>query len=225
MLAAAHDRIAEDRRLCGDLRAPVVHLGDLCDRGPNSAGVIRFLLAGQRVGAPWVALRGNHDALFSAFLKDPEVDGQWWLSANMGGSATLASYGVDLSGPRPIPDIVAETRLRVPAQHRAFLDGMLPYLETEHLILVHAGIRPGVPLEAQEEQELYWIRDPFLLDSRDHGKLVVHGHTPVEAPMHCGNRIALDTGAGFGRPLTAAVFEGRDCFILTDDGRVPLLPP
>lgn len=76
----------------------------------------------------------------------------------------------------------------------------------------------------QTEDDLIWIRNEFLYDDSDHGKLVVHGHTPVDAPMHCGNRVNLDTGAGYFRPLTAAVFEGRDCWILTASGREPLTP-
>lgn len=92
-------------------------------------------------------------------------------------------------------------------------------------MFVHAGVRPGVPLDAQVEDDLVWIRSPFLEDTRNHGALIVHGHTALDAATHHGNRVNLDTGAGYGRPITAAIFEGRDAFILTDEGRVPLRPP
>ena len=95
----------------------------------------------------------------------------------------------------------------------------------DDLVLVHAGIRPGVPMAHQTRHDLCWIRDAFLDDRRDHGKLVVHGHTPVDAATHAGNRVNLDTGAAYGGPISAAVFEGRDCWILTPEGRVPLAPP
>lgn len=229
MLRAAHERIAADRKLCGDAEAPVVHLGDLGDRGPDTKGVLSDLIAGMAAGQPWLAIRGNHDQLFLDFLdfdgrNDPMHDtANWWLRPNLGGPHTLASYGIDTKG-RDAVDLQAEARERVPPAHRTFLEALPLYHETQDLICVHAGIRPGIPLHRQDKQDLIWIRDEFLNDPRDHGKLVVHGHTPVERPEHAGNHVNLDTGAGFFRPLTVAVFEGRDCWVLTDDGRVPLRP-
>ncbi len=230
MLRAAHERIAADRRACGDADAPVVHLGDLGDRGPDTRGVLSDIIEGQAAGLPFLATRGNHDQLFLDFLEfDPRDDAardtaEWWLRPNLGGPHTLASYGIATDG-RDVLDIQADARRAVPAEHRAFLDALPLYHETPDLICVHAGIRPGVPLHAQEKHDLIWIRDPFLTDTSDHGRLVVHGHTPVERPEHAGNRVGLDTGAGFFRSLTVAVFEHRRCWILTDDGRVPLDPP
>ena len=230
MLEAAQGRIARDREATGDTDAPVVHLGDLCDRGPDTRGVIDFLLDGIAAGAPWRVVRGNHDWVMSAVLAGPDdrdPDGtlaRAWIGPNLGGAATLASYGVGDPAWRPVEAIRAEAQAAVPGSHRRFLEELEPYVETRDLILVHAGIRPGLPMNQQDEDDLLWIRDIFLDDRRDHGKLIVHGHTPVEAPEHAGNRIDLDTGAGYGRPLTAAVFEGRDCWILTEGGRVPLRP-
>ena len=230
MLRAAHARIAADREICGDALAPVVHLGDYCDRGPDTAGVIQFLIEGVRAGNPWRTVLGNHDRLFRNFLRDPNtVDARLrsdytWLTPNMGGRETLQSYGVG-DGVLPSADeLHREALVGVPAEHIAFLDGLETFVELEELVFVHAGIRPGIPMRAQTEDDLIWIRNEFLHDDRDHGKLVVHGHTPVETPMHCGNRVNLDTGAGYFRPLTAAVFERRDCWILTDSGRVALTP-
>ena len=81
-----------------------------------------------------------------------------------------------------------------------------------------------MPLADQVEDDLIWIREPFLSDPRDHGYLIVHGHTALDAPQHYGNRVNLDSGAGFGRPLTTAVFEGRDCWLLTPKGRIAFGP-
>ena len=230
MLQAAHGLIDADREDCGDDTAPVVHLGDYCDRGPDTAGAIQFLIDGVAVGQPWRTVLGNHDRLFRDFLDDPHaVEARLrrdytWLTSNMGGRDTLRSYGVADSESLPAKGLFQGATQRVPEAHRAFLADLETYRETEDLIFVHAGIVPGVPIADQSEDDLIWIRHEFLNDTRDHGKLIVHGHTPVQAPMHCSNRVNLDSGAGYFRPLTAAVFEGRDCWVLTPAGRQPLLP-
>ncbi len=228
MLRAAHDRIAADRAAQDEPRAPLVHLGDLCDRGPDSAGVIDLLLTGIDAGLPWVVLRGNHDQIFSDFLEMEDKDdprskqADFWLSPNMGGIQTLASYGVSVSRGQPLFEVQAKARDAIPTRHRDFLRNLPHVHETEDLLCVHAGIRPGIALADQDPDDLIWIRYDFLDDPRDHGKLVVHGHTPADRPEHHGNRVNLDTGAGFGRPMTAAVFEGRNAWALTDRGRVPI---
>ncbi|MDJ0628529.1 MAG: metallophosphoesterase [Rhodobacter sp.] len=230
MLTAAHARIAADREVCRDPAAPVIHLGDYCDRGPDTAGVVQFLVDGIAAGRPWRAVMGNHDRLFRDFLMDGAITDDRlrsdlnWLSWNMGGRDTLRSYGIDDTGSLPSEQLHTDARTRIPEEHRQFLGKLETYIEFEDLILVHAGIRPGVPMQDQAEDDLVWIRDEFLFDTRDHGKLVVHGHTPVDTPTNYGNRVNLDTGAGYGRPLTAAVFEGRDCWVLAEGGREPLPP-
>ena len=228
-LKAAHARITADRARCGDQDALIVHLGDLTDRGPDSAGVLDYLIAGHAAGEPWITLRGNHDRMFLRFitLGDPHdhniKSGLGWLNDRLGGDATLASYGIDAHEADP-EDAFARAIKAVPQAHIDFLaDRPLTYL-TDELLFVHAGIRPGVPLERQREDDLIWIRDPFLYHTAAYPWLIVHGHTALDAPTHFGNRIDLDSGAGYGRPLTAAVFEARECWVLSDDGRVPLLP-
>ena len=110
----------------------------------------------------------------------------------------------------------------MPPAHRRWLADLPLFHRRDAAIFVHAGIRPGVPLAAQTEDDLLWIRAPFLEDPRDHGALVVHGHTALDAPSHYGNRLNLDSSAGYGGPLSAAVIEGRQAWLLTDRGRVPL---
>ena len=239
LLQAAHARIARDRAAQGDAAgdgpgedgpAPVVHLGDLVDRGPDSAGVIEYLRQGIAEGAPWVVLKGNHDRMFTGFMDDLHYadpglrSGLSWLHPRLGGAATLASYGVRSPADRPEAAVHADALAAVPQEHRDFLAARPCWLQRGEVVFVHAGIRPGVPLAAQVEDDLVWIRAPFLEDPRDHGFLVVHGHTAIDKPTHYGNRVNLDSSAGYGGPLTAVVLEGREVFLLTDQGRVPLLP-
>lgn len=214
------DRVLARVAQNGGADARIVFLGDYSDRGPDSRGVLQTLIDGIAAGRNWTALRGNHDQMFLDALEgrmEPERF-QWWMQGNLGGRETLASYGVYK------PTYEGDWREKVPGLHRQFLS-TLPYtFETDDLFLCHAGISPGTPLERQVPEDLMWIREPFLYDDRDHGKLVVHGHTPVDAPEHHGNRVALDCGTGWGRPLQLAVFEGRDAWILTEEGPVPLVP-
>lgn len=235
----------------GGPHAKVVFLGDYTDRGPDSRGVIDTLIDGQKSGRDWVCLKGNHDRMFSNFAQhgtehDPRVtSGISWLNPRLGGSTTLASYGVNgvmhfgmqdnpplevlehFEGPTGWIDKDALHSIAfkaVPETHLAFLDGLPLWHQTDDLLFVHAGLRPGVPLNLQDPEDLIWIREGFLNSDHDFGKLVVHGHTALDHPQHFGNRVDLDGGAGYGDPLIPAVFEGRNCWLLTDEGRVPLIP-
>ncbi|WP_108028337.1 metallophosphoesterase [Rhodovulum kholense] len=229
LLEAAHARIVEDRARTGDAEAPVVHVGDYVDRGPDSCGVIEFLLDGLRRGAPWICLMGNHDRWMQHFLlptceQEPTNPAMHWLEDGVGGRATLASYGVDAGTHRMMLDIHADARAQIPADHMSFLDDLRPFYRRGAAFFCHAGIRPGIPLDAQDVTDLFWIRSEFHRDTRDHGALIVHGHTQVEAVKNCGNRVNLDTGAGYGRALSAVVIEGQDVFLLSPEGRVRIDP-
>ncbi|SES05279.1 serine/threonine protein phosphatase 1 [Tranquillimonas rosea] len=231
LLRDAHERIAADRAACDDETAPVIHLGDLCDRGPDTRGVIELLLEGIGAGAPWIVLKGNHDRMFQGFLETPDFQDPrlrpelGWLDPRLGGTETLRSYGVEDADQRASREVWDEAQGAVPEAHLRFLQGLPLMHVTDEIIYVHAGIRPGVPLDRQVEDDLVWIRDGFLNDNRSHGRLVVHGHTVVERATHFGNRVDLDTGAGYGDPMTAAVIEGRDVYVLEEDGRRKLRPP
>ncbi|MFE3838057.1 metallophosphoesterase [Pseudogemmobacter sonorensis] len=228
LLKRAHDRIHADMAIHGP--APIIHLGDLEDRGPDSRGVIDHLIAGIRAGEDWVVLRGNHDRLFTRFLEDPEwLDPNMssrvnWLHPKVGGIQTLQSYGVRAAGDRPLGPVHAEALEAVPPEHLAFLDARPTLHQRGEVVFVHAGIRPGIALADQVEEDLIWIRKGWLDDPRDHGPLVVHGHTALDAPTHYGNRVNIDSSAAYGGPLTAIAVEGREVFVLTETGRVPLLP-
>lgn len=214
----------------GGPEAEVVFIGDYTDRGPASAAVLDTLIAGVAAGKNWHCLKGNHDRMFSWFMRDyPQHDAYlpvylYWLHERLGGDTTMASYGVKMVETDRQTAVHALAREAVPQAHVDFLEGLNLCHETVDLFFAHAGIQPGVPLDQQTEHDLLWIRKEFHVDPRDHGKLVVHGHTPVEAATHYGNRINIDAGAGYGKPLVAVVFEGRDCWSLTDQGRVALMP-
>ena len=194
-----------------DSGAPVVFVGDYIDRGPDSRAVLDTLIEGQAEGEPWVCLMGNHDRYLLRFLDNPDYRDPrtsrnlHYLDDPIGGRATLASYGVDADPRRKLADIHADAVQAVPPAHRAFLAGLPLTHQTGAQFFAHAGIRPGVPLDQQTEDDLLWIRAEFLNDPRDHGPLIVHGHTPQACPVHHGNRLNLDGGAGYGRPLCPAV--------------------
>ncbi|MGL6208833.1 MAG: metallophosphoesterase [Paracoccaceae bacterium] len=224
LLRRAHDRIALDIARHGP--GPVVHVGDLVDRGPDSAGVVEHLRKGMEAGQDWVVLKGNHDRMFTLFLDDPKAQDPGlradlsWLHPRLGGGATLDSYGVRNASDRPIAPVHAEAVDCVPAAHRRFLESRPTMFRHGEAVFVHAGIRPGIPLDQQAETDLVWIREPFLMDPFDHGALIVHGHTAVAEPILYRNRLNIDSSAAYGGPLTSVVIEGRSVYNLTDAGRV-----
>lgn len=223
LLHGAHARVEEDRAHEGTGDAPLIHLGDLVDRGPDSAGVVDYLSRLVAEDPRVIVLKGNHDAMFAGFVDAaPSLFRNPYLGDGMGGRATLLSYGVTPEGPEA--EVHAALAAAVPAHHRAFLAG-LPLMHCAgECVFVHAGIRPGIALEDQTEEDLIWIRGDFLFDPTDHGPLIVHGHTPVDRVELHPNRLAIDTGAAFGGPLTAVAIEGREVFVLTETGRFRVRP-
>lgn len=224
-LLAAHERVFRD----GGRDALIVHVGDLVDRGPDSRGVVEHLLSGQQAGRPWAVVRGNHDRFLPQLARDPDwVDAglssrQHWLDhPGLGAAATLASYGIDAAQPRA--QVAAEVRRAVPPAHLRFLAGLPLWFLHPLALVVHAGVRPGVDLQNQAEDDLVWIRGPFLDSRESFGPLVVHGHTALETARHHGNRLNIDGGAGYGRPLCAVAIEPGGVHLLTEDGRLPLSP-
>lgn len=233
LLDRAHELIATDlarEGQDGDGPPLVVHLGDLVDRGPDSRGVIDFLMAGEARGENWQVLKGNHDRMFKLFLQDPAaVDPGLradlsYLHYKIGGGPTLASYGVHAPADRAVATVHREAREAVPAAHLDWLASRPSQIRQGDLLFAHAGIRPGVAFADQTETDLVWIREPFLSDRRDHGALIVHGHTALEEATHFGNRIDLDSGAGYGRALSTVAIEGRRAFLLTPSGRREIVP-
>lgn len=212
----------------GEPGAPVVFCGDFVDRGPASRQVIDLLMEGQAAGNPWTCLMGNHDRFLLRYLGDPLYEDPnvsrplLWTDAPLGGAATLASYGVDVSEGRALADIHADALEAVPQHHRDWISALPRTHETEDQIFVHAGLRPGVALEDQAEDDLVWIRGGFLESPQDWGRLVVHGHTALDHPEFYGNRLNIDGGAGYGRALVPVLIEGREVAALEMSGRARL---
>jgi serine/threonine protein phosphatase 1 len=228
-LKRVHAYIAADRLTCGDMDAPIVHIGDLVDRGPDSRGVVDYLSAGIAAGESWVVLKGNHDRLFTYFMENPTRQDPIlradlsWLHPGMGGSTTLGSYGVPNASDRPIHKVHGDALHLVPSAHTQFLSALPTHFQRGEVFFAHAGIRPGIALHDQAEDDLLWIREVFLMEKGSHGPLVVHGHTALHAATNYGNRLNVDSGAAYGRALTAVVIEGRDVFKLGENGRQRLL--
>ncbi len=157
-----------------------------------------------------VALCGNHDDIFSKFVDDPERYAEW---LGMGGEQTLLSYGMDPYnlGTRQkrhrakLGDLLMEA---VPVPHRKFLANLPVSLTVGKLVFVHAGLRPGIPLQQQSEEDMLWIREAFLATGAQLPLLVVHGHTPKPEPDLGPGRIGIDTGAYYSGRLTVLKIDG-----------------
>lgn len=184
-----------------------VMLGDYIDRGADSRAVIETLLERRR-RRQMVYLRGNHETFPADFLADPSNLSHW---QQMGGLQTLLSYGVKPSmrhEPGQEQRIAAAFRQALPKSHYDFLNNLALSFSCGDYFFVHAGVRPGIPLSQQREDDLLWIRDDFLLHEGSFGKIIVHGHTPAEKPDIRANRINIDTGAFATGRLTCLVLQG-----------------
>ncbi|MEA2993189.1 MAG: serine/threonine protein phosphatase 1 [Alphaproteobacteria bacterium] len=206
------DRIAAE--ISRDLQADpaerclTVTIGDYIDRGPDSRGVLDRLVCNP-FPTELVALKGNHEYLFETFLRDPSIADDW---RRVGGLETLHSYGVavaPLMMGKNYHEAAEALRLVLPPAHLEFLGSLKTSLIVGKYFLCHAGVRPGVPLNQQSEEDLLWIRAPFLESKADFGKIVVHGHTPTEKPEVLPNRINIDTAAFMTGRLTCAVLEAE----------------
>ncbi len=200
-LEALHALVEEDAASRPTAKPLLLHLGDYVDRGPDSAGVVAKLAAGSPVTQmPTVNLMGNHEQMMLSAVATGDSDAtELWL-AN-GGTDSLLSWGVPRSAqPKEWPSYL-------PKSHLIFLRDLAPSYEAGGYLFVHAGIRPGIPINRQTRHDLMWIREPFLSCKESFGPVVVHGHTPRQEPIVRSNRIGIDTGAVMGGVLTCAVLE------------------
>jgi serine/threonine protein phosphatase 1 len=205
--------IDRDLTTIGSMRAIHVFLGDYIDRGPDSRRTIDLLVERGRKHES-VFLKGNHEAFLFDVLRDPSRLQDW---RQYGGLQTLASYGLR---PSLNPDaaeqaeLIGQFALTIPPHQRHFFDNLRLRFVCGDFFFVHAGIRPGVALAKQQEQDLLWIREDFLVSEQRFGKYIVHGHTPVRAPDIRPNRVNIDTGAYATGNLTLLAIQGDSLLAL-----------
>lgn len=190
-------------------RTHLVFLGDLVDRGPDSSGVLEHLLSTELPADEVTFIMGNHDEIMLDCYDGNADRYSMWLQ--FGGQETMASYGVSAKELHSSDfDLNAAMKRSVPPSHIEFLRSFQDTLRLGDFVFVHAGIRPGTPLELQTPADLRWIRAEFLTDERDHGFTVVHGHTIVPKIVRRRNRIGVDTGCYRTGILAALILEGKD---------------
>jgi serine/threonine protein phosphatase 1 len=214
LLDEMQELIRFDARSSSATRFVIVYLGDYIDRGPSSREVIDRLLDDPLGDFERIHILGNHEEIMLKFLDHGVLGGPWFTH---GARETYMSYGLD--APQPTDELAfpaarAALRARLPARHRAFLDGLAVSHREGDYLFVHGGVRPGVALDAQDPHDLIWIRHEFLDSEADFGVCVVHGHTPEPAPTLKRNRIGLDTGAWRTGTLSCAAIEGDSVRIL-----------
>ena len=172
-------------------RDTLIFLGDYIDRGDNSKGVVDLMLKLVETSTNVHCLMGNHEDIFLTFLAGEDIT---TFFAN-GGETTLESYLVD-------------GEILIPPDHITFFKSLRTWIELDDYYVVHAGLRPGVEIEGQTQEDLIWIRDTFIYSDYDFGKKVIFGHTPFTKPLVTDNKIGLDTGAVYGNRLTCLELPG-----------------
>ena len=208
------EEIEADDRARGPAETHVVMLGDLIDRGPDSAAIVDFFLSRLPSFARFHFVMGNHEEMLLTVLDDPASPGLAHF-LRFGGRETFESYRV----PQRMLDLYedhasGDFASYVPDEHRTFLAGFADWVRIGDYLFVHAGVRPDVPLDEQVGADLRWIRGSFLASGADHGAMVVHGHTITAEPEMRANRIGIDTGAFASGVLTALGLEGTERWLL-----------
>ncbi|MEQ1639889.1 MAG: metallophosphoesterase family protein [Novosphingobium sp.] len=221
LFTALAEAIEFDDARRGTAETTVILLGDLIDRGPDSAGVVRQAREWS-ARRPVRALKGNHEEMFLDSFESEEVLRQF---LRFGGKETVLSYPIDPAdyGAASLEETQRLMRQAVPAEDIAFIEAMEDMIELGDYLFVHAGIRPGIPLEEQRVSDLRWIREPFNNSREDLGKTVVYGHTIYDEADVAPSRIGIDTGAFQSGRLTALGLEGTSRWLIEacDDGGPP----
>lgn len=214
------ERMEADNAQRGTADTIVIFLGDLIDRGPSSAQVVQRLL---ELGSGSDRIRfllGNHEEVFLKALAGEAKALPFFV--RIGGKPTILSYGIGEAeyGAVDYPELLEMLRARVPQAHIDFLSAFEDMIVVGDYAFVHAGVRPGVPLDRQEPGNLRWIREEFLNHGAPFEKIIVHGHTIFDEVAESACRIGIDTGAYASGRLTAMGFEGAERWVLQTSGSV-----
>lgn len=213
LLVRLASKIESDDAIRPEARTTIIMLGDLIDRGPDSAGVVNFVLNWSKQRAIRT-IAGNHEEMLLASFGSEVVLRRF---LQFGGRETLVSYLGDAESysSLSLEELFEQLPDIIPAQHIEFLQSLEDYVEIGDYLFVHAGIRPGIAPDEQRGTDLRWIREGFLDFEQDFGKIVVHGHTISESVEIRTNRIGVDTGAYRSGVLSAVGLEGTARWFLT----------
>lgn len=219
LLCKLHDLIKTDAVTYGkNKNKKIIYVGDYIDRGLDSKGVIDLLISRPLADFEYVFLKGNHEDMLLRCRHDAGIYPQW---LGVGGAATLLSYGVREKSQNP-EAVCQELFNRIPPSHLKFVEDLQLSYRSGDYLFVHAGLRPGIPLENQDPQDLIWIRGEFLRYTGPFGAVVVHGHSISLKPEFRRHRIGIDTGAYATNALSCVVLDGsRRGFLTTGDIDLP----
>jgi serine/threonine protein phosphatase 1 len=217
LLGCLLDSLRSDLEAYPSPKPLFVFLGDYIDRGPQSRGTLDRLMD-HAANFESIFIRGNHESMILGALFDRSKFEQW---LHFGGIPTLLSYGME-------PDFIENNKSKLaalqsafqqifPGEHYRFLRGMTDSFALGDYFFAHAGARPGVALASQRTSDLHWIREDFLSSTFDYGRIIVHGHTPVDSIDVRANRINIDTGAFATGRLT--------CLVIDHDGLAAIDTP
>jgi len=170
----------------------VIFLGDYIDRGPDSKGVIDFLIELSKK-TQCVFLRGNHEQMLLDVIDNNDDIFLWNMNGAM---ATLRSYG-------------SMIELETNSEHMEFFRNTKYYHTEENYLFVHGGVRPNIPLDRQDERDIIWIREEFITKRHNLEYTVIFGHTPFENVYFGEDKIGIDTGCVYGGKLTALEVNNR----------------
>lgn len=216
LLRDMHEQINQDAGARDADDFVVVYIGDYIDRGPSSRQVLDLLINGPLPGTRQVFLLGNHEQSMLSFINGDRALGEAWI--NFGGDATVVSYAAPPSADHAVSRDLAllheQLLVQLPPEHLKFLKNLKHSFVCGTYLFVHAGIRPRRALERQDLDDMLWIREEFLESPVDHGYIVIHGHSIVDAVEFNGNRIAIDTGAYATGRLSCVVLDHESCKVL-----------
>lgn len=208
------EKIIQDDGERDKARSEIIFLGDLVDRGPDSAGVIDTVMQLKSKLGNVRFLMGNHEEVYLAAATGDEKSVRFFN--RIGGRETILSYDISKEeyNELDIPQLASRITTLFPRKHVDFISGFEDQIIIGDYAFVHAGIRPGVPLAEQRKKDLRWIREEFLATGEPHEKVIVYGHTISDEVVEAGNRIGIDTGAYYSNRLTALALQGSERWYL-----------